>query len=61
LKIVCYCRVGVVLQGVEVPGGAVFEVTKNLKRGVDLIIGSSEIDAWGIVFTPEGPKLGKYS
>jgi hypothetical protein len=45
LKIVCYCRVGVVLQGVEVSGEAVFEVTKNLKRGVDLIIGSSEIDA----------------
>jgi hypothetical protein len=26
------------------------------EKGVDLIIGRPEIDAWGIVFTPEGPK-----
>jgi hypothetical protein len=46
----------VVFQGVEVPGGAVFEVAENLRGGVDLIIGRPEIDSWGIVFTPEGPK-----
>ena len=59
LRVVGYCRVGVVFQGVEVPGGAVFEVAENLRKGVDLIIGRPEIDAWGIVFTPEGPKLRK--
>jgi hypothetical protein len=42
---------------VEVPGGAVFEVAENLRKGVDLIIGRLEIDAWGIMFTPEGLKL----
>jgi hypothetical protein len=46
----------VVFQGVEVPGGAVFEVAENLREGVDLIIGRPEIDCWDIVFTPEGPK-----
>jgi hypothetical protein len=56
LRIVGYCRVGVVFQGVEVPGGAVFEVAENLREGVDLIVGRPEIDSWGIVFTPEGPK-----
>jgi hypothetical protein len=56
LRIVGYCRVEVVFQGVEVPGGAVFEVAENLRKGVDLIIGRPEIDSWGIVFTPEGPK-----
>ena len=59
LKIVGYCRVGVTFQGVEVPGGAAFEVAENLRKGVDLIIGRPEIDAWGIVLTPEGPKLRK--
>jgi hypothetical protein len=59
LRIVGYCRVGAVFQGVEVPGGAVFEVAENLRKGVDLIIGRPEIDSWGIVFTPEGPKLRK--
>jgi hypothetical protein len=49
--------VGVVFQGVEVPGGAVFEVAENLRKGVDLIIGRLEIDAWGMMFTPEGLKL----
>jgi hypothetical protein len=56
LRIIGYSRVGVVFQGVEVPGGAVFEVAENLRKGVDLIIGRPEIDAWGIMFTPEGPK-----
>jgi hypothetical protein len=59
LRIVGYCRVGAVFQGVEVPGGAVFEVAENLRKGVDLIIGRPEIDSWGIVLTPEGPKLRK--
>ena len=56
LRIMGYSRVGVVFQGVEVPGGAVFEVAENLRKGIDLIIGRPEIDSWGIVFTPEGPK-----
>ncbi len=59
LRIVGYCRVGVTFQGVEVPGGAVFEVAENLRKGVDLIIGRPEIDSWGIVLTPEGPKPRK--
>ena len=45
-----------VFQGTEVPGRAVFEVAENLREGVDLIIGRPEIDAWDIVFTPEGPR-----
>jgi len=56
LRVVGYCRVGVVFQGVEVPGGAVFEVAENLRKDVQLIIGRPEIDAWDIVFTPEGPR-----
>ncbi len=59
LKIIGYCRVGVVFQGVEVPGGAVFEVAENLREGLDIIIGRPEIDAWDIIFTPEGPKPRK--
>ena len=59
LRIVGYCRVGVAFQGVEVPGGAVFEVAENLRKSVDLIIGRPEIDSWGIVLTPEGPKPRK--
>jgi hypothetical protein len=59
LRIVGYSRVEVAFQGVEVPGGAVFEVAENLRKGVDLIIGRPEIDSWGIVFTPEGPRLRK--
>jgi len=47
LKVIGYSRVGIVFQGVEVPGGAAFEVAENLRKGVDLIIGRSEIDAWG--------------
>jgi len=59
LRIIGYSRVGVAFQGVEVPGGAVFEVTENLRKGVDLILGRPEIDSWGIIFTPEGPKPRK--
>jgi predicted aspartyl protease len=59
LRIVGRCMVDVEFQGVRVPGGAVFEVAENLRKGVDLIIGRPEIDAWGIVFTPEGPKPRK--
>jgi hypothetical protein len=54
LRIVGYCRVEVVFQGVEVPGGAVFEVAENLRKGIDLIIGRPEIDSWGIVVTVVG-------
>ncbi len=48
-----------VFQGVDVPGGAVFEVAENLRRDVELIIGRPEIDTWDIVFTLEGPKPRK--
>ena len=38
------------------PGGAVFEVAENLRRGEDLTIGRPEIN---FVLTPEGPKPRK--
>jgi len=59
LRIVGRCMVEVAFQGTEVPGGAVFEVAENLREGVDLIIGRPEIDAWDIIFTPEGPRPRK--
>jgi len=51
--------VGVVLQGVKVPGGAVFEVAEDLRRDVELVIGRPEIDSWNMIFTPGGPKPRK--
>lgn len=51
--------VDVVFQGVEVPGGAVFEVAENLRKNTELIIGRPEIDSWDIISTPEGPKPRK--
>jgi predicted aspartyl protease len=59
LRIIGYCRVGVRFEGVEVPGGAVFEVAENLREGLKLVIGRPEIDKWGIIFTPEGPRPRK--
>ncbi len=59
LKIVGESLVEVVFQGVEVPGRVLFEVAENLREGLDLVIGRSEIDKWGVIFTPEGPKLKK--
>jgi len=59
LRIIGYCRVEVIFQGVKVPGGAVFEVAENLRKDVGLVIGRPEIDSWDIVFTPEGPKPRK--
>jgi len=59
LKVIGYCNVGVVFEGVEVPGGARFEVVENLRGDVDLIIGRPEIDAWEVAFTPEGPRPRK--
>ena len=59
LRIIGRCMVNVEFQGVKVPGGAVFEVAENLRKGVELIIGRPEIDSWDIVFTPEGPKPRK--
>jgi len=59
LKIMGYCRVGVAFQGVEVPGGGTLEVAENLREDVNLIIGRPEIDAWNIIFTPEGPRPKK--
>ena len=59
LKIIGFCNVDVVFQGVEVPGGARFEVAENLREDINLIIGRPEIDSWNIIFTPEGPKPKK--
>jgi len=59
LKIIGRFMVDVTFQGVEVPGGAVSEVAENLRKDVELIIGRPEIDAWDIIFTPEGPKPRK--
>jgi len=59
LKIIGYCRVEITFQGVEVPGGEMFRIAENLRGDVDLIIGRPEMDAWDIVFTPEGPKPKK--
>ncbi|MEM2687636.1 MAG: hypothetical protein QW796_04735 [Thermoproteota archaeon] len=59
LKIIGRCMVDVVFQGVEVPGGAVFEVAENLRKNTELIIGRPEIDSWDIIFTPEGPRPRK--
>ncbi len=59
LRIVGHCITRMVFQGVEVPGEVVFEVAENLWEDMQLIIGRPEIDAWDIVFTPEGPKPRK--
>ncbi|MEM0450935.1 MAG: retropepsin-like aspartic protease [Nitrososphaerota archaeon] len=59
LRIIGMCRVKVVFQGVNVPGGATFEVAENLRRDIELVIGRPEIDSWDIIFTPEGPKPRK--
>ena len=59
LKIIGRSMIEVVFQGVKVPGGAVFEVAENLREGVNLVIGRPEIDAWDIIFTPEGPRPRK--
>jgi len=59
LRIIGYCNVDVVFEGVEVPGGTRFEVAENLREGIDLIIGRSDIDAWEIIFTREGPRPRK--
>ncbi len=59
LKIVGHCITRMVFQGVEVPGEVIFEVAENLREDVQLAIGRPEMDAWDIVFTPEGPKPRK--
>jgi len=59
LRIIGYCNLDMIFQGVEVPGGTRFEVAENLREDLDLIIGRPEIDAWDIIFTPEGPKPRK--
>lgn len=59
LKVTGRCMTEVTFQGVEVPGGVVFEVAENLREDVQLIIGRPEIDAWNVIFTPEGPKPRK--
>lgn len=59
LKIVGRCMVDIIFQGVEVPGGIVFEVAENLRKDIEVIIGRPEIDSWDIIFTPEGPKPRK--
>jgi predicted aspartyl protease len=59
LKIIGYCNLDIMFQGVEVPGGTRFEVAENLREDLDLIIGRPEINAWDIIFTQEGPKPRK--
>ena len=59
LRIIGECLVEVVFQGIKVPGRVLFEVAENLREDLDLVIGRPEIDAWDIVFTPEGPKPKK--
>lgn len=59
LKIIGYCNIDIIFQGVKVPGGARLEVAENLREDIDLIIGRPEIDAWDIIFTPSGPKPRK--
>ena len=59
LRINGFCNLDVVFQGVEVPGGSRFEVAENLREDLDLIVGRPEIDAWDIIFTPEGPRPRK--
>lgn len=46
LRIIGFCDLDVVFQGVEVPGGCRFEVAENLREDFDLIIGRPEIDAY---------------
>lgn len=59
LRINGFCNLDVIFQGIEVPGGARFEVAENLRGDMTLIIGRPEIDTWDIIFTPEGPKPRK--
>jgi len=59
LTIIGECLVEVLFQGIKVPGRVLFEVAENLREDLELIIGRPEIDAWDIVFTPEGPRPRK--
>jgi len=59
LRIIGHCIAGVVFQGAEVPGEVVFEVAENLREDMQLVIGRPEIDAWDVVFTPDGPRPRK--
>lgn len=59
LKIIGYCRVGLIFEDVKVPGGCTFEVAENLREDVDVIIGRPEIDKWDIIFTPDGSRPRK--
>mgnify|MGYP001029505154 CR=1 FL=1 len=59
LRITGQCMAEVTFQGVEVPGRVVFEAAENLREDIQLIIGRPEMDAWDIIFTPEGPKPRK--
>jgi hypothetical protein len=42
-----------------VPGRVLFEVAENMREDLELVVGRPEIDAWDIVFTPEGPRPRK--
>ncbi len=59
LRIKGFSNLDLTFQGVDVPGGARFEVAENLREDIDVIVGRPEIDAWDIVFTPEGPRPRK--
>ena len=45
LRIIGYCNLDIISQGVEVPSGLRFEVAENLREDLDLIIGRPEIGA----------------
>jgi len=38
----------------------VFEVAENLGMDLEMIIGGPEMDAWDVMFIPEGPKPRRY-
>jgi len=59
LRIIGQALVKVIFQGIEVPGRVAFEVAENLREDIQVVVGRPEIDAWDIVFTPEGPRPRK--
>lgn len=54
LKIIRESLLKATFQGVKVPSRVLFEVAENLREDLELVIGRPEIDAWDIIFTPEG-------
>lgn len=59
LRVIGQCLVEVTFQNFEVPGRVLFDVAENLRDDIDLVIGRPEIEKWGIIFIPEGPRPKK--